>query len=356
MNHLRQIADRLEKRDLDALVLTSEPGEFYAVGMRGEGLVLVTPTGSHYFTDSRYIELARRTVTDAEVTMTTPAHGKLSCAGEQMAAQGLRRVGFEESYVTVEEWRLMKRAFPPGTELIPAGGLLGELRASKDAGELERLKQAQAITDHVFQEILNDLRPGVTEREIAARITYLHLRCGAERNSFDPIVASGSNGSMPHAVPTDRPLATGEFVTMDFGCVCQGYCSDMTRTVAIGEPNEEMRRVYDAVLRAQQAGIDTARAGVTGREIHEAAARVLQEAGYGAYFGHGFGHGVGLEIHEPPNANQSNRLPLPAGAVISAEPGVYLPGRFGVRIEDMLFLTEEGNLDLTRSPRQLIVL
>jgi Xaa-Pro aminopeptidase len=356
MNHLKQIGDRLAERDLDALVITGEPAEFYAVGIKGEGLVLVTRAGNHYFTDSRYIEAARRTVTGAEVTMTTPARGMFLLAGEQMKAQGLRRVGFEESYVTVETFRRMKQIFPAGTELVPAGELLSGLRASKDEEELERLRQAQAITDRVFQEILNDLRPGVTEREIAARITYLHLRYGAERNSFDPIVASGPNGSMPHAIPTDKPLAAGEFVTMDFGCVYRGYCSDMTRTVAVGEPNEEMRRVYDAVLRAQRAGIETARAGVTGRAIHEAAAQVLGQAGYGEYFGHGFGHGVGLEIHETPNANLSNKQPLPSGAVISAEPGVYLPERFGVRIEDVLYLTEDGHIDLTQSPKQLLIL
>lgn len=356
MNHLEQIRGRLADANLDALIITSEPGEYYAVGMKGEGLVLVAQGESHYFTDSRYIELAERSVHGAEVTITTPDRPQLVLAGKVLAAQGLKRVGIEEQYLTVEAYQKMERIFPPEVELVPAGELLTELRGAKDAEELDRMRKAQAITDRVFLEILNDLKPGVTEREVAARITYLQMCYGAEKNSFDPIVASGANGSMPHAIPGDKPINRGEFVTMDFGCMYQGYCSDMTRTVAIGEPNEEMRRVYDAVLRAQLAGIAQAKAGVPGCEIHNAAWQVLKDAGYGDYFGHGFGHGLGLEIHEKPNANLSNQVPLPVGAVISAEPGVYLPGRFGVRIEDVLCLTEDGNIDLTQSSKALIVL
>lgn len=356
MNHLKQIQGCLETAQLDGLLLTSQPGEYYAVGMKGEGLVLVTPTECRYYTDSRYIELAEQQVTGAAVTVTTPDHTGLTLVAEVLSVKGLRRVGIEEQYLTVERYRAMEQAFPPETELVPASDLLTGLRGAKDEEELARMRSAQSITDRVFQEILNELKPGVTERQIGARITYLQMKYGAEKNSFDPIVASGYKGSMPHAIPDDKPVAPGEFVTMDFGCVYQGYCSDMTRTVAVGTPTDEMCRGYDAVLRAQRAGIDRAKAGVPGCEIHNAAWEVLRDAGYGAYFGHGFGHGLGLEIHEKPNANRSNREPLPLGAVISAEPGVYLPGRFGVRIEDVLWLKKDGNEDLTQSPKQLIVL
>lgn len=356
MNHLERIRGCLNAAKLDALIITSEPGEYYAVGMKGEGLVLVTREQSYYFTDARYIELAKQSVACAQVVMTAPDRPQLALAGEALAARELKRVGIEEQYLTVEEYRKMERAFPAETELVTAGALLTELRGAKDTEELDRMRKAQGITDRVFSEILKDLKPGVTERQIAAQITYLQMRYGAERNSFDPIVASGPNGSMPHAIPGDKPICQGEFVTMDFGCVYQGYCSDMTRTVAVGEPSQEMRRVYDAVLQAQLAGIAQARAGVPGCEIHNAAWQVLRNAGYGDYFGHGFGHGLGLEIHEKPNANLSNQEPLPVGAVISAEPGVYLPGQFGVRIEDVLWLTEEGNVNLTQSPKELIVL
>ena len=185
---------------------------------------------------------------------------------------------------------------------------------------------------------------------------YELLRRGGERVSFDPIVAAGANGSKPHAVPGDTVIQPGMFVTMDFGCVWRGYCSDMTRTVAVGKPAPEMERVYQVVLEAQQAGIAAARAGLAGREIDAAGRTVIQAAGYGEVFSHSFGHGVGVEIHEGPNATPSNDKPLPAGAVISAEPGIYLPGKLGVRIEDVLYLTPEGCQNLTLAPKELVIL
>lgn len=241
-------------------------------------------------------------------------------------------------------------------EFVPASELLTQLRQVKDADELAAMREAQRITDEALLEILNFLKPGLTESEVAARLTYIMARKGAERNSFDPIVACGSNGSKPHAVPGPAVIEKGQFVTMDFGCVVGGYCSDMTRTVAIGQPSEEMELVYNTVLKAQLAGIAVARAGVTGKEVHQAGAKVIADAGYGDYFGHGFGHSLGIEIHEDPGFHNRNDKPIPAGALLSAEPGIYLPGRFGVRIEDVIMLTEEGCVDITRSPKQLIIL
>ena len=196
----------------------------------------------------------------------------------------------------------------------------------------------------------------MTEQEIAAKLQYDMLRFGAMRMSFDPIVASGPNGSKPHAIPSDKKVELGEFITMDFGCKFGGYCSDMTRTVALGEPTEEMRKVYDTVLQAQLAGIAAAKAGVPGQVIHNAAAKVIEDAGYGAYFGHGFGHSVGIEIHESPNANHSNEKPMPEGCAVSAEPGIYLPGQFGVRIEDVIIYRADGSENITHSPKELIIL
>lgn len=355
MNHLNAITAQLDAYQLDALCITSEPGEYYAVGVKGEGLVLVTRQGCHYFTDSRYIELAQNTVTNADVTMVTPHQDHLALASLVLEHYGLKRVGIEEAYLTVERWQKMKTAFPADTELVPAGKLLTELRSAKTEEELAVMQKAQDITDQVFAEICDFLHAGVTESEVAAQLTYLQMKHGAEGNSFPPIVASGANGSMPHAIPTAKPIQKGEFVTMDFGCIYQGYCSDMTRTVAIGQPSDEMRRVYDAVLEAQLAGIAAAKAGVPGCDVHNAAWDVLKKYGYGDYFGHGFGHSLGIEIHESPNANRANTKPLPAGAVLSAEPGVYLPGKFGVRTEDVIFLTETGNRILTHAPKHLII-
>lgn len=356
MNHLSQIADKLSQYDLDAMLIVSEPGERYAVGFQGEGYVLVTREGSQYSTDGRYIEAAQKQVTGAEVVLTSRERSHLALARDFLAARGLKRVGFESAAVSVAQHRRWQESFPKGCELIPAQELLDGLRASKDREELAAMVRAQKITDAAFGEILNYIRPGLTEQEVAARLVYELLRRGARKVSFDPIVAAGANGSMPHAVPGETVIQKGMFVTMDFGCVYDGYCSDMTRTVAVGQPTQEMERVYETVLAAQKAGVAAARAGMPGRELDAAARKVIEEAGYGDYFTHSFGHSLGLEIHESPNASPSETRPLPVGTVISAEPGIYLPGRFGVRIEDVLVLEEGGCRDITQSPKNLIVL
>ena len=341
MNHFDKIALALPAADLDGVLLTGEYNRFYASGFATtgtDGVALVTTEGNFYFTDSRYIEAAENTVENAAIGLADREKGYVAWLGEALALTGARRIGFEDETMTVAEHRLYSEKLQ--AELVPASAFLRELRAQKDPEELERMEQAQRIAEKALGQILAEIRPGVTEKEIAARLQYLMLHFGAERMSFDPIVASGPNGSMPHAVPTERRIQTGEFVTMDFGCVYKGYCSDMTRTVCVGRPTEEMKRVYETVLRAQLTGIAAARAGATGTQIDGAAREVIRRAGYGEYFGHAFGHGVGAEIHESPNATPGNDKPLPVGSVISAEPGIYLPGRFGVRIEDVLVLEE----------------
>ena len=273
---------------------------------------------------------------------------------EAVQRHSIQRLGFEDAYMTVREHDAYARALP--CELVPAADLLAELRAVKDPEELEIMIAAQRIAEKALTDILNEIRPGVTEKEIAARLQYLMLHYGAEDKSFDPIVVSGPNGSLPHGVPSEKVIQAGEFVTMDFGCIYHGYCSDMTRTVAVGSVTDEMRQVYDTVLQAQLAGIAAARAGATGKAVDGAARDIIRQAGYGPCFGHSFGHGVGVEIHEGPNATPSNDKPLPAGAVISAEPGIYLPGKLGVRIEDVLYLTPEGCQNLTLAPKELVIL
>lgn len=356
MNHLKQIQEGLHNKEIDALLITGDTAEAYALGFRGEGVVLVTETECFYYTDSRYIEAARSKVTGCTITMVETGHLHIACVREDVQRMGLKRLGYEEDTMTVRQFWNWHKALGELAELVPAGELVIGLRRRKDREELALMRQAQAITDRTFQEILNHIRPGVTEGDIAARITYYQMKFGASGNSFDPIVASGPNGSMPHAIPGERQFRSGEFVTMDFGCLYGGYCSDMTRTVAVGQPTEEMKRVYHIVAQAQQAGIDAARAGVSGAEVHEAAHEVIRAAGYGEFFGHGFGHSLGLEIHEDPGFRQTCKEPIPAGAVVSAEPGIYLPGRFGVRIEDVIVVQEEGCEILTRSPKHLMVL
>ena len=354
MDHIAKITAQLPEHGLDAMLVTSAPGERYAVGFEGEGWVLVSRDGARYSTDGRYIEAARQQVTGAEIVLTERGQSHLALAREEIRRRGLKRVGFESGRVSADELGRWKDSLP--CELVAAQGLLDGLRAAKDEEELARMRQAQRITDEAFREILNFIRPGLTEQEVAARLVYELLRRGGRRVSFDPIVAAGANGSMPHAVPGETVIQPGMFVTMDFGCVYEGYCSDMTRTVAVGQPTDEMERVYHTVLEAQRAGIAAARAGVTGSEVDRAARQAIQQAGYGSFFSHSFGHSLGVDIHESPNASPSEQTVFPAGAVISAEPGIYLPGHFGVRIEDVLVLREGGCEDITQAPKNLIVL
>lgn len=357
MNHFQKIAARLESAGLDAMLLTGEANRFYASGFHSpgtDGVALVTRRRSWYFTDARYTEAAGRHVQGAEIRETGPGRGYAVLLEEVLRQQAVSRLGFEDACMTVQEWERYRKAL--SCDLIPASELLWELRRTKDDEELEAMVAAQRIAERALEDILGQMRPGMTEKEVAARLQYRMLHYGAEDMSFDPIVVSGPNGSLPHGVPSERELRQGEFVTMDFGCIYHGYCSDMTRTVAIGFATEEMQTVYQTVLAAQKAGIAVARAGITGREVDGAARAVITAAGYGDAFTHSFGHGVGVEIHEGPNASPLSDQPLPAGAVISAEPGIYLPGKLGVRIEDVIVVTEEGCRNLTKAPKELIVL
>ena len=354
LNHLKQIVQKLPEYGLDAMLISSEPGEFYAVGLHGEGFVLAAPGGARYITDSRYAEAAREQVSGAEVVIVEGKRGYFALIQEFLDAHKIKNLGIEEGYLSLGQYQAMKKAL--SAQLVPGGELVTGLRASKDPEEFARMEAAQRITDQAFDDILAYLRPGMAESEIAARLVYTMLRLGAQKVSFDPIVASGPNGSKPHAVPGPRQVQKGEFITMDFGCIYDGYCSDMTRTVALGQVDDDKRRVYDTVLQAQLAGIAASAAGVTGAEIDAAARAVIQDAGYGRFFGHAYGHSLGVEIHENPNASPRNHTPMPVGAMVSAEPGIYLPGQFGVRIEDVVRMDIGGCTDITHSPKELIIL
>jgi len=349
---IRRIRNILNEKKLDGLMLTGEVSRVYATGLKSSsGVVLFTPKESILITDFRYIEAARACSNGVYTVEQSGIERKAPDIVCEVMRRG-KRLGVEADVLTMRSAESWKKGF----KLIPVEDNLRALRAVKDPSEIERMREAQRISEQTLTEVLPMLRPGVTERAVCAEIVYRLLKNGAEKTSFDPIVASGPNGSKPHAEPTDRAIERGDFVTMDFGCVYKGYCSDMTRTVAIGEASEEMRKVYQIVLEAQKAGIAAAKAGVVGKNIDAAARNLITDAGYGGAFGHGFGHGLGLEIHEPPNANPGETNPLPAGAVISAEPGIYLPGRFGVRIEDVIVLTETGCENLTSAPKELLVL
>lgn len=357
MNHFAKIAEKLSAYELDGMLLTCEANRFYASGFHStgtDGVALVTREGNFYFTDSRYIEAAHNKVQDAEIAMTDAAHPYVDLINAAMEKTHVQKLGFEDAYMTVADYRHYSEKLH--CQMVPATELLISLRQSKDEEEIQRMIAAQRIAEAALDQIVKEIKPGVTEKEIAARLQYLMLAGGAENMSFDPIVASGPNGSMPHAVPTDRKIQDGDFVTMDFGVLYQGYCSDMTRTVALGHATEEMRKVYDTVLRAQLAGIAASHAGASSKSIDGAARDIITEAGYGPYFGHSYGHSLGLEIHEAPNCTPRNENPIPAGAVCSAEPGIYIPGKFGVRIEDVVIFREGGCEVITHSPKELTIL
>ena len=357
MNHFKKIASVLETHSLDAVLLTCEANRFFASGFHSsgtDGVAIVTRNHTYYFTDSRYTEAAARYVQGAEIRQTDREHPYSALINEVTEKEHITRMGYEDEYMTAADFRRFSEKLH--CELVPATELLWTLRAVKDQAELECMIQAQRIAEKALADILGEIRPGVTEKEIAALLLYKMLHYGAEDKSFDPIVVSGPNGSLPHGVPSEKPIQAGEFVTMDFGCKFGGYCSDMTRTVAVGHVTEEMETVYNTVLKAQLAGIAAAKADVTGAAVDGAARQVIADAGYGPYFGHSFGHSVGVEIHENPNATPSNSKPLPAGVVISAEPGIYLPGKLGVRIEDVIVITEQGCQDITLAPKELLIL
>ena len=243
-----------------------------------------------------------------------------------------------------------------GLSFLPSQQITAALREVKERFEVDNIIRAQRIAEKALDYMLGFLKPGLSEREITAEIEYQMTRNGAEGLAFETICVAGSNTSRPHGVPSEYMLKSGDFVTMDFGCKINGYCSDMTRTVALGSVTEEMRKVYETVLEAQLAGEHAAHTGVIGRDMDKAARDIIENAGYGEYFGHGLGHSVGLYIHESPNASPRESRPLPAGTVVTNEPGIYLPGKFGVRIEDMLYITKEGAENLTKAPKNLIIL
>ena len=353
MSRIENIQNRLRDEGLDALVLFSPVNIRYATRFFiTDGAAVVTPDGAWLLTDSRYIEAAREKAVGVE-TLLFDTDRPLSKVLPEVLA-GCKAVGAEELSLAHGRWGEWEKKL--SLSLRPAEKILLELRAVKEPEEVQAIVSAQRIAEQALKEILGLLKPGMKERDIAAELTYRMLLLGAEGNSFDPITITGANTSKPHGVPGDDVIRPGDFVTMDFGCLYDGYCSDMTRTVAIGHATEEMKTVYNTVLKAQLTGIAAAKAGVTGAAVHNAAAKVIAEAGYGAYFGHGFGHSLGLEIHEDPRASARNDKPLPAGAVVTAEPGIYIPGKFGVRIEDMMLIREDGAEVLTKAPKELLIL
>jgi len=340
--------------EVDGLLLTSRYSRLYSAEYDiAEGVAIVTKKGCRYFTDSRYIEAAENGLQGYEVIMVDREHPYVKLINEAIEEFGVTKLGFEEDYLNVAEFRYYEKGL--NAELVPMNKAIHKFRQIKEEWELNLMRRAQEITDKAFSEVLGRIQVGMTEKELQAELIYCLYKNGADNTSFDPIVVSGPNTSLPHGVAGDRVIQKGDFITMDFGALYCGYCADMTRTVAVGYATEEMEKVYNTVLEAQMAGIAATKAGVTGKEIDGAARKVIADAGYGKYFGHGYGHCLGMEVHEAPGVNPSGETVMEENMIASAEPGIYLPGKFGVRIEDVLIFKENGYEDITHSPKNLII-
>ena len=339
--------------EVDGLLLTSRYSRHYGAEFDiAEGVAIVTKAGCRYFTDSRYIESAENNIKGFEV-LDVAGVGYAKRLNDAIADFGVTVLGYEENYLTVAELMQFEKSL--NAKLIPFNAKIYGFRAVKEEWELENLRKAQAIADKAFSEVLPRIKVGMSELELQAELIYCMYKNGAHGLSFDPIIVSGPNSSMPHGVAGERKIQEGDFVTMDFGVLYNGYCSDMTRTVAVGFATEEMKKVYNTVLEAQLAGLAVSKAGVPGKEIDGAARKVIEEAGYGPQFSHSYGHGVGLEIHEAPNLSFKSEQDVPENAVCSAEPGIYLAGKFGVRIEDCIIFKGDGHENLATSPKELII-
>jgi Xaa-Pro aminopeptidase len=350
---------RLADAGLPALLVTRLPNVRYLTGFSGSAAtLLVTADGLLLVTDGRYETQAHEQLAAAgvdariEIGLTQADQHRLLAAALGHAARST--LGLEAHGVTWAEQRTLAGVFAD-VELVPTDSEVETLRRVKDPGEVARIRAACAIADAAFGEVLPSLVAHPTEREFAVELEHTMRRRGAAAMSFDPIVASGPNGAKPHARPSDRPIGTGELVVVDFGCIVDGYCSDMTRTVSVGDPGPDGRRLWDLVAASQQAGRDRVRAGVACADVDRASREVIEDAGLGDQFVHGTGHGVGLEIHEAPRVARTAPGTLAVGTVVTVEPGVYLPGVGGVRIEDTVVVTEDGADALTEFPKSLVV-
>ena len=344
------------KSKSDAVIITSPENRRYFTGFNSsDGFLVITKDESVFFTDSRYIEAAENQITACKSLLLKRVNETIA---PYLKEKGIKNIILETERLTVAELNNLKKAFDFCT--VEANEDLDEiinnLRAVKTSEEIENIKKAQKIAEDAFNHILKFIKVGVTEKEIALELDFYMLSHGAEAVSFETIAVSGKNSSMPHGVPTDKKVEKGDFITMDFGAMYNGYHSDMTRTVIVGEPSEKQREVYETVLKAQKASLAVLKNGITGVNADKAARDIIDNAGYKDNFGHGTGHGVGIEIHESPNLSPYSKATLETGNIVTVEPGIYIPNEFGVRIEDMALITEEGCINLTNCEKELIIL
>lgn len=351
VNKLREL---MRKEMVDGYLITSPYNLRYLTNFTGTtGLALITLDKAFFVTDFRYTEQAAAQAQGYEIVKNVgPIFDEVAklCAQEQLNA-----VAFEEAHVSFAEYSVLEEIIEE-TALVPVSGLIEGLREVKDEDEIVTIRKACQIADQGFDHVLKFIKPGMTEIEVANQLDFFMRSLGATSVSFETIVASGLRSAMPHGVASDKVIEQGDLITLDFGCYYQGYVSDMTRTFAIGDPGQQLKDIYQIVLEAQLKVIEAAKPGLTGIQLDAVARDHITAAGYGEAFGHSTGHGIGLEIHEGPNVSFRSDKQFVVNNVITDEPGIYLPGIGGVRIEDDLLVTADGNEVLTHSPKELIIL
>lgn len=350
VNKLRGV---LQDNGLDALLVTSDINRRYLTGFTGSsGYVLLTMDNRYFLTDFRYMEQAA----EQAAGWTVVQHGpKFIETVQELLPKGNVRVGFEQDHVTFSAHAAYAEALKPA-ELVPVSGAVEDLRKFKSEEELKTMRRAGDLADATFRHILNVIKPGMTEQDVNLEMEFYMRSHGAAGSSFDTIVASGERSALPHGVASSRVIQGNEFVTFDFGALLDGYCSDLTRTIALGQPNPKLKEIYDIVLEAQLYSLENIKPGMTGRECDALARDIITRYGYGEYFGHSLGHGLGMEVHEQPRVSKLSDDVMQPGMVITVEPGIYLPGIGGVRIEDDVVITESGISLLTHSSKEYTVL
>jgi Xaa-Pro aminopeptidase len=351
---VERLVDLLAEAEIDVLLISDLVNVRYLTGYTGSsGLALIGPRKRQFITDFRYVEQAAREVHPSFVRRR--AVQDLIDAIEESLPPGRVRLGFEGTHVSVRQHERMRELLPERIELVPTGQLVERLRAIKEPEEIDRIRAATQLADAAFEWVVSDGLIGRTEREVAMELEWDMRKRGASRPSFPPIVAAGAHGALPHAQPRDVEIRRGDLVVIDWGAELDGYCSDCTRTVAAGDPSSEAEEVYALVLEAQLAGLSAVQRGTPGRDVDRVAREAIDAHGHAEHFGHGLGHGVGLDIHESPRLSQRSDDVLEAGNVVTVEPGVYLPGRFGIRIEDLVRVKDYGCEIFTTVGKELIV-
>ena len=338
-----------------ALIISPENRKYFTGFESSDGFLIVSENRAVFITDGRYIEAAEKQISNCEVILLGKAYPQIATI---LNETGCKRLLVESTRMTVSTYNSIKgvlKKIPVSTDTT-LDTLINTLRSVKTEVEVENIIKAQRIAEKAFEHILKFIKVGVTEKEIALELDFYMLRHGGEGLSFETIAVSGANSSMPHGVPCNKKVENGDFITMDFGTIINGYHSDMTRTVAVGFATDEMKNVYDTVLSAQQNCLENIKAGVSCKNGDEFARSVIRNSGYGKYFTHSTGHGVGVEIHEFPNLSPASDSILQVGNIVTVEPGIYIPEKFGVRIEDMALITENGCKNLTLAPKEMIIL